>query len=260
MIINVYFTNGYIEWGKIFIKSYTYHNGTNDKMIVTTRNLNKKQIKILKGLRNNIEVRNKNLNLTKLAKKANIDVQKLRNYKNETEKVKVNQNNKVWKLMIAGDERIKSIYKLMCEMDEGKHLLHFDADTYIKNNVSKIKNIIKNNDFSTIFRIQKQIKRRGKVFREHRATLICVMGWTINKYSKEYMERWIHYIDKVPPKERKKGYGQTSSYYAYQDISKKYPNFKWGQLAGTRKLWMNSQKGSKINILGKAQKHFENLK
>lgn len=261
MIINAYLTDGYLDWGKIFVKSYTYHNGSDDKMILLTRNLNNKQIKSLYDLRKNIEIRNIDLDFKKLSKRAKVEKDKLLSYKKETEKVKVSGNNKVWKLMIAGDERIKAIYNLMKEMEEGDHLFHVDIDTYVLGKFDKLIEETKKNDFSTIFRINKQIRRRGKVFRENRATLICVMGFTINKYSKEFMKRWIHYIDKVPPIARKKGYGQTSCYYAVKDISKKYPNFKWGQFRDKKKrLWMNANKGSKSETLKSAIKHFKELK
>jgi len=260
-IVNVYFTDGYIEWGKLFIKSYTYHHGEDDLMIVFTRNLNNNQIREVANLRGNIEIRNKNLNFDKLSKNAGINKNILIRYKSETESEKVSTSNKVWKLMIAGDDRIKQIYELINERDEGDNILHFDADTYIQKNVSELWKELKQNDFSTIFRINKQIKRRGKIFRENRATLICAMGFTVNDRCKEFVKRWIYYIDKIKPSQRKKGYGQTSCYYAYKDMNKKYKDFKWGQFRDKRgKLWMNANKGHKDKLLVKAQHNFKSVK
>ena len=260
-IVNVYFTNGFLKWGKLFIESYTYYNGIDDKMVVFTRNLNKKQINGLYKLRDNIEIENKNLNLELLSEKAGIDKNKLVSYKRETEREKVSGENKVWKLMIAGDDRIKQIYELMNELNEGDHILHFDADTYIQRNVSNFWDELQRNDFSTIFRINKQIRRRGKVFRENRATLICVMGFTVNENSKRFMKSWIDYIDKVPPSKRSKGYGQTSCYYAWRDMNNEIKDFRWGQFRDKkRSTWMNANKGYKDQLLVKARKDFDEIR
>ena len=262
MIINAYFTNGYLGWGRLFLESFAYHNGQEKKMILNTRNLTKKEINGLYPLYKNLEVRNTDFNFKQMAKRAGVSVQTLINYKRVVESNKVHKDNRVWKLMVAGDDRIKTIYGILNEMDEGDCLVHFDIDTYVQGNLDKLFEISRNNYFTSIFRIDKQIKRRGKVFRENRAILICVMGFTIGKYSKEFVKRWIHYIDKVPPVKRQKGYGQTSCYYAYKDMNKKYKDIKWGQVRGVKeaKRWMNANKGSKSQLLNKAIKHFNGVK
>lgn len=260
-IVNVYFTDGYIEWGKLFIESYTYHHGEDDKMIIDTRNLSNKQQREIFGLRNNVSVRNVDLNFKDMAKNAGVEEGRLIGFKREVEKEKVSMGNKVWKLMVAGDDRIKQIYKLINGLNEGDNILHFDADTYIQKNTEEFWKELKENDFSTIFRIDKQISRRGKVYRENRATLICAMGFTVNDRCKEFMRRWMYYIDKVSPPQRDKGYGQTSCYYAYKDMNKKYKDFKWGQFRDKRgKMWMNANKGHKDQLLKKAQENFRRIK
>jgi len=265
-IINAYFTDGYIEWAKLFIKSYTYHNGEDDKMIICSRNLNSEQQVEIFGLRNNIEVRNINLDFNKLSKKAKVNKNQLLEFKKQVETVKVSGNNKVWKLMIAGDDRIKSIYNIMNnEIYEGSNLIHFDVDMYVTGKITKIIDIAENNDVSTIFRIEKQMRRRGKVFREHRAVLINIQTYKINERSRKFVKRWIKYIDDIPPIKRPKGYGQTSYYYAWKDLNKEvdfghipreYQSF------GSRKnsfLW-TANMGSKSERLKECQNHFKKIK
>lgn len=260
MIINCYFTDGYFDWGKLFVESYKYHNGEDKRMILFTKNLKGKQIKELESLYKNIEVRNENLSLDKIANKANISKKELIKFKNQTEKVKVNSNNKVWKLMIAGDNRIKNIYSLLKEIPENEHVLHFDVDMYITGKLDKIMEEVRKNDFTTRFRIKKQIERQEKVHKPNRATLIYIQGYTVNKKSLDFIQTWIKHIDKIEPSKRPKGYGQTTCYYAYLDMNKKYKDFKWGQIEGNlMSFYKSANKGSKSNNLRNFRKHFENL-
>jgi len=258
MIINSYFTNGYFEWGKLFVESFAYHNGTDFQMILNTKDLNKKQINELKSLYPNLEVINEKLDWNMLAKKSGTSVKQLKDYKSVTEKQKVNVNNKVWKLMIAGDDRIKTVNKLLNTLPEGEYLAHFDIDTYVTGNLSELFDFVKVNDFCTKYRIKKQINRRGNVFKENGATLIYFMGFTVNDMSKEFMTRWIKHINKVPPIKRQKGYGQITCYYAYLEMIKN-PNFRTGDINPYKK-WAFANKGSKTKLYEKFRNSFEKLK
>jgi len=249
VIINSYLTDGYFEWGKIFIKSYTHFNGEDDEMVIFTKDLKSDQIKELTSLRKNIEIRNSKIDYNDLSRKMGISKEKLMMFKNITENKKTNTGIKIWKNYIADDDRIKSIYSLIKEMDEGDNLFHADIDTCVTGSFERILKITKENDFSTIFRIDKQINRKGFVYRENRAVLMCVMGFTVNDKVKDFMDRWIYYIDKIPLQKRGKAHGQKACYQAYVDINKKYPNFKWGQMRSNNREWLNANKGLKsINL------------
>lgn len=257
MIIHAYFTDGYFDWAKLFVESFAFHNDNNYKIILHSKDLKESQINELYKLYNNLEVRNEKINWDDLEKKSGISKKNLKQFKSKTEKEKVNQNIKVWKLMIAGDDRIKTIYNLLKETPENDHVAHFDIDTYITGNLEDLFNFVKENDFCTIYRIKKQIRKRGLV-RPHRATLINFMGFTVNKKSKKFMKTWINYIDKVHPAERTKGYGQTSCYYAYLDMIKN-KDFKTGDIKKYRN-WASAQKGGKNMLYEKYRKDFEERK
>jgi len=261
MIINAYFTDGYYDWGKLFLDSFAYHNGQDYKMILNTKDLNKKQIDGLYKSYKNLEVKNEELDWDHLEKISGIKKSQLSKWKNITEKQKVNKTIRAWKLMIAGDDRIKTIRDLLYELPEGEHVAHFDIDTYVTGNMTDLFEFVKQNDFCTRLRIEKQIKRKGKVFRENRATLIYFQGYSINKKGKEFIDTWIKYIDKVNPANRQKGYGQTSCYYAILDMWKKYGKDGF-RCNDTKKLqkWANANKGDKKGLVKRYREKFEQLK
>jgi len=258
MIIHTYFTNGYFNWATLFIESFKHHHGEKYKMVIDAVDINDKQANKLKQLYNNIDIRVIKLNWNELQKKSGVNKNVLNRYKTTTENKKVNANNKVWKLMIAGDHRIKKINQLLLELPDGEHIAHFDIDTYVTGNMEELFDFVRKNDFCTRYRIEKQIKRKGRVFRENRATLIYFQGYTVNDRSKKFMERWIHYIDNKEPKKRNKGFGQSTCYWAYLDM-KKDKNFKTGDTKQYQK-WGNANKGSKNSSYNKFRKSFEQIR
>jgi hypothetical protein len=53
--------------------------------------------------------------------------------------------------------------------------------------------------------------------------MIAVQGYTVCDTSLEFMKHWITHIDCVPPKDRHLGYGQTSCWYAYEQMKYAFP-------------------------------------
>jgi hypothetical protein len=213
MIIHSYFTEGYYGWAKLFIESLKKTNGTGLKVILSTRNLYHEYIEELCGMYPNLSCLDGKLSYDKMAKRINVDKDTLLRYKNEVETIKVNKNNKAWKLMIAAEDRLKEIYKVLNIWKEP--ILHVDIDTYVTKDISPILKVVEENDFTTRWRFEKQIKRDGYVKYENRATLISVQGYKGNDKSITFLKDWIDILCKVPPAKRPTGFGQTSCYRAY---------------------------------------------
>jgi hypothetical protein len=261
-VVHTYFTNGYFEWAKLFIQSFKKHNDY--KLIVSSRNLHDDQIKKLKGLYSNIEVRNKNLDYKNLAKRARIPVKTLMNYKQETEKVKVNMVNKVWKLLISAEDRIREIRDVAYSLREGDLLLNMDVDSYIKKSVNSWFDIIKENDFTSIYRYDKQMRKFGYIKKPFYVIICCLQGYTINERALLFLDRWMKEIDDVPAHERPKSFGQLACYNAFLTME---DDFKFGQipesdfcLTGNLNqdcILYGANKGSKTINLNKFMKDFK---
>lgn len=213
MIIHAYFTEGYFEWAKLFIKSLRKSNGDGLKVVLSSRNLDGKRHDELCKLYPNLVIINKELNYVEMAERARVDKKTILQYKKQVETKSVNKNNKVWKLMIAAEDRLKEIQTILNTYDSP--ILHVDIDTYVKKDITPILETVINHDFTTRWRIEKQMRRFGSVKYENRATLISVQGYNGSPKSKAFLQTWIKHLCKVPPHERLTGFGQTSCYYAY---------------------------------------------
>jgi hypothetical protein len=264
MLIHSYFTEGYFSWGKLFIESLKKSNGEENQLIISTRNLDQKRIDALYNLYKNLEVRNDNFNYNQMSKRAKIGQGKLMNFKNETENIKVNVNNKVWKLMVAGDDRIKEVKKIIGEFD-GELVLHFDIDSYIIRPLDPWIKIVEENDFTSIFRIKRQVQKFGHVKRHNHAICICFQGYNVNEKCRKFMDKWIANIDAVNPPERPKGFGQTTIYHAYLDMK---DELKWGDipkdqfsltgyLKNKNAILIGANKGSKTDNLRAFRQDFK---
>jgi len=246
VIVHAYLTNGYLDWGHLYLQSFKYHNGEKHHIILDTRNLTQREIQSLTDIYHNITINNQHIDINDLSINTGIGSNRLYDMKESLEKIGADSTNRTWKMMIAGDDRIKAIRRLMYYMPDGTHIFHSDIDMYTRGNLKPFFKIIKQNDFTTRFRMahKKNVKLNRKM-------LINIMGVTVNMYSKAFFDRWIYHIDNVPPAKRERGYGQTSCYYAYRDMKEMYKNMKWGDVHNDKLcgLAYDYPNGSKSNHL-----------
>ncbi len=246
MIIHSYLTNGFFPWAELFLESYKFYNGIDNRIILSTRDLTKKQIKTLKRIYSNLEIRNKKLDIIQMAEKAGISHNKLLELKKQIEEDHVTEKNKLWKLMIAADDRIKSILEIMEDYKHEEYLLHTDIDMYVRAPLIDLFNFIKEHDISIRLRLKSKINRK---------TMIGIQGYRLCDITINFLKKWIKYIDDIEPINRPLGYGQTSCYYAYKDFNSKV---KWGsiprryiapQMLDTDIIWSaNTTKGKTKNL------------
>lgn len=221
MLIHTYFTDGFYEFGKIFIQSFKNLHGERFPMIATTRNLKPKQIQEIKKLYRNIIVLNKKIPMIIVSERAGVDIKTLKKYKHEIEYDRLNrQGNVIWKQYISVEDRYRnSILEAMKYSKDEKFMMHIDADSYIKKRLDPIFNIILKNDVTLIFRLDKKLRK--KIYG-------CLSGFKLGDKADLFMKTWIKYIDKIPLREKPIGYGQIACYYAYCDL--KISDIKWGSI------------------------------
>lgn len=260
IIIHSYFTEGYFDWAKLLIKSLKKTNGDGLEFIFSSRNLDEKRQKELYKLYSNLTIINKNLNYGEMAKRAGLGKKTILQYKKQVETEKVNKDNKVWKLMIAAEDRLKEVQEILNNYNAS--ILHLDVDTYVRKDITPILETIVKYDFTTRWRIERQIKRDGYVKRENRATLISVQGYNGSSKSKLFLQTWLNHLCSVQPQERPLGFGQTSCYYAYLDLKNKMSfgdipeSFLSSGGYGHGILW-GANKGKKKNTLKKYEEDYE---
>jgi hypothetical protein len=219
MIIHSYFTNGFFPWAKFFVESFVYHNAHHNLPIkLDAINITQEQADELHTLYDNLEIFRHKMDLEKIAEKYNISHKEILRQKKEIETFHITPQSKSWKLLIAGDLRIKSIYDMLDKFPNDD-ILHFDIDSYIRGDISYLLDLVENNDICVRFRLYKPASNRK--------FLIAVMGYKNNENSREFLQDWIKVIESVNLPDRRIGWGQTSYYEAYLACKDKY---KWGDV------------------------------
>jgi hypothetical protein len=122
---------------EVFLKSLRITNNGHFRVLLSTRNLNDTQINRLKSFYPGVEIENKFLNFEDLAVQACTTVECLKGFKKEVEEEHVNMKNKVWKLMIAAEDRPKALFDLLLRGNNGvaTPIMHFDIDTLFRKSI-----------------------------------------------------------------------------------------------------------------------------
>lgn len=224
-MIHAYFTDGMFELAKNFLKSLYMTNGDTFHVMLSTRDLQKEQIEELYELYPSLHVENKMIDMEKFAFRAGVNVETLYKYKEDVEKNYVNNQNKVWKLMIAAEDRPRSLYDLLLR-GEGTNspIYHFDIDTIFVKDITPMIAIATRHDCCLLLRPHNpSIKAR---------ITISTMFWRRTPAVLKFFDRWMHYLDIMPPPMRPIGYGQTSCWYAYEEVKEELDCHKlsteWG--------------------------------
>jgi len=203
MIVNIFFTDGMYEHGELFIDSFRNFHST--KIVAVTRDLNNHQVNELKQ-RDNIIVNNEPLNYKKLAKKASVSIDELFRMKKGVERGKTTKDNYPWKWLIAGGERIDALYGIVKEFHE-EGVLHFDVDTYVRNDISGL--------FEMVKRFDVCMRQRPNHKKIAARAIISLMGLRGPK-SVKFMERWLYRLKRVAYKPG--DVDQECCFYTIQDL------------------------------------------
>lgn len=257
MIIHSYFTDGFYPWAKLFLESFRHHNGDSIPIKLDAININKDQMKELYSVCNNLHIFEHIMDLEKVAAEHNIVYSNLLKQKKEIETLHITHRSKSWKLLIAGDLRVKAICSMLDKFPNDS-ILHFDIDTYIRADLNDLVSLVNNNDICVRFRLHKSA--------ENRKVLISTMGYKNNKNSREFIKSWIDVIESIELKDRPIGWGQTSYYRAYLKCKDKYkwgdvpPEFAAARQLPTDKAWGgNTSAGKTVNVK-KYRKDFNKVK
>jgi hypothetical protein len=142
--------------------------------------------------------------------------------------------NLLYKQFISVNNRYRnSILDAMKTCNNESLLVHFDADTIIKDNLFDMFNYMNQHDVCIKFRHNAMVDRK---------VLGSLLSFKVNSKSYNFLNTWIKYIDDVPLKSRQKKYGQTSFYYAYRDMKS---HMKFGDLSKFDRLIKKSYRGKK---------------
>lgn len=260
MFIHSYLTSGFYDMAVLFLESYRKHHGNQTKIILSTRDLTPPQMVILQSVYGkNLEIDNHPIVMSRWAKRCEISVKKLTKFRHQTETHYVTGRNRVWKLLTAGDDRIRQLYHQM-QRNVASHdiVIHFDIDTYFKDHIWQLINVADSCDAAMKFRLKLKVVKA-------RITIDC-MTFKLNNRVFKFFDTWLKYIDRIPPGKRPIGYGQASCFFAYEQHEN---NLKWdtvprkfglpGHPQAGDVIWTgNIHKMTKEDFLKMAQGDFSN--
>lgn len=221
MLIHSYLTNGFVKMAEVFLKSLkqiTYPQCPH--VCLETRNLSYDDFIVLRSSYPDVylEIHNKKIDMEAWAKRAEISVKKLEAYKQQCEQRYVSQRNKVWKLMVAAEDRPRALCERLFEPDRTiDFIAHFDIDTLFRLPIDVIPRMMEDTD------IWLKLRPKHNVVKA-RITIDCILVKP-TEMVKLFFDRWFHYLDIVPPRKRPIGYGQTSCWLAFEEVKDKL-NYK----------------------------------
>lgn len=223
-MIHAYLTDGFFDMALVFLKSLRKTNGYRHDVVLSTRNLAADQVDFLYNAYTNLTIENERLDYRYMSRVSSTPIDVLLRYKRETENGYITPENKIWKLMIAAEDRPIALRSVVNRYSVFSPILHFDIDTLFLRNISEGFELAADNDLCLLYRPNFHVVK-GRV-------TISTIGLSATPAVLEFLNLWISYIKKLSPRERPVGYGQTSFYYALQELKHKLRvhtfNHRWG--------------------------------
>lgn len=214
--VHTYLTDGFFDMAKVFLESYVVA-GNKLPVIIDSRGLSRGQVEELGGYSSVARINNEPLDWEALELKTGLNLSDLRQYKRQIESTYITPNSRVWKLLFAGDDRVKAVRKLLFQPETYQlyapcqpiGLAHFDADTLFRADITReLIKMLCSHDASLKLRPNiKPIKAR--------ITIDCMILKACDAV-KNFMDTWISIIDSVHPTFRPVGFGQSSCWSAYR--------------------------------------------
>lgn len=233
MLIHSYLTSGFVKMAEVFLKSLDMvTKPSNPPVWLDGRGLSSLDINSLSLCypRELLHIRSHPLHIASLADMAGVTPEQLKKYKRECEGRFVSQKNKVWKLMTAGDDRVMSLQNILFHGSgnrtqpgpdwqdfSAKGIAHFDIDTLFRKPIDMIPKMMDEADIWLKL-------RPGHNIVKARITIDCIIVKPTQTV-RFFFDRWRHYINRIQPKDRPIGYGQTSCWLAFEEVKHKL-NYK----------------------------------
>ncbi len=215
-----FFSDGLYEFAETFVDSLKFHHGEDLHIILETLDLNDEQTERLRTSYENLDLRNRPIDLSHYTDLLDVGVETIRRWKHEVENVVTSNENYKWKILMSVEERYRSVTRIAAEAKAAGYagLIHADIDLYFRRPLDDFIDIVRSHDVSIFFREGAQEKFR---------VLGAYMGFSLTESTAAFLNSWAAHIDSLKPKEKPRGFGQTSFYRAYLEHE---GTCKWGRL------------------------------
>lgn len=240
VLIHSFVTDGFYDFAVSLIESLKQKHGQDIPFLLHSKNLSDEQIEGLYKRYKNLTIRNSDIDWGWLEKKSGMSQDRLKRGKVQVETLGNRYMSREfyhWKHYISIYSRYHdSTVEAFEFAGGGNHILHLDIDLYINKPLNNIFQLIESADVSLLL--------RPGYNPEWRKIYGCILGFTVNKRSREFMQKVRNHIRKPNFVNIPKGYGQIVFWRAYNDFKKS--NITFAQIP---KTWINKGFGNNGYIL-----------
>lgn len=215
MLIHSFATNHYYRFAVPLIESFKQAHGEEIPFLIHTKGMTSRRIEDLMGRYRNLTIKNSEIDWKWIAERSGLSKEQLLIMLDRVDK----QGSKEgipggwmnWKHYISIYSRYRdAILDAFDFAGEGEHVLHLDIDSYINRKIDTIFNLVELADVSLLLRPRHRM--------EWRRVYGCIMGFTVNSNSREFMQRVQTHIGAIDFNKIPLGYGQTVFWRAYCDF------------------------------------------
>jgi hypothetical protein len=174
----------------------------------------KSQIEELQSLWRPLVIEEIPIDFEEMSARSGFSIAELIGFKDHIESNYISYGTRAWKLMIAGEDRVDRVYKILLSsyLNDGRidGMVHFDIDTLFRGNIHELIKMVVTHDLGL------KLRRNHKVVKA-RITIDC-MTINNNYRTREFFRTWLEQIRKVHPKDRPVGFGQATCWGAYEHL------------------------------------------
>jgi len=225
IIVHSYYTRGMHELAKVFVESFCYFHIENEvPLLITALGITAEQRRELVDLYPFIGLSVRQMPMKKWALECGVPVAKLKKWRREIEGDYVTKENKAWKLLTAGGDRVHEVRRLVDTLRPHRHptssahtepdmLVHFDIDTLFRKSVIPIETEMNGYDVG--------LKLRRRINPIKARITIDMMAIRRTPNAMLWLELWTAIINGVHPLEKPQGFGQSSCWQAFTEAEAK---------------------------------------
>jgi len=198
------------ELAKVFVESFShFHKIDKVPLIIDAVDITDSMRDDLHDRYPHLSTRLRPLALKHKAQKYNIPLKRLQKWKDAVEHGFVTQQNRAWKLMIAGEDRVCTVNQIVRDLldDPNTIIMHFDIDTLFRSNLRPIEEEMIGYDVG--------LKLRPNIEPVKARITIDVMALRPTPFVEMWLTEWIQISQSLHPLERPIGYGQISCWEAF---------------------------------------------
>ena len=251
-MIITFCTDTYVEWGKVFLKSFKYTNGVKTDIHINGLYLSNENIKALKNCYPRVTISNYQYPSKDVCKRFGVTPKDFSECKSAIS-LGFKKNCRWWMDFVVVEERITKLLEHMKKHPHREYWLHLDIDMMFRKSIEPLLDIIRNNYVTARFRPDRTfIKNENEISPEYMRLAGGMVGLR-GSFGIDFVEEWVKQIfTKMGNGIQGRGepWGQTALYYAYERFKDYY---KWGEIPKEwltaychheRPIWCGHKKGN----------------